>query len=160
MRSLVQLQKNAQLRAPAAQRKARVVKLPQFSKGHRLRSCGNLARNSGSNRAEAAQALQALQQQQRLPPSVRSTNPTQPNPHQTLQRPNLSLQLPALPSPNLSLHQPLRRTPLRKLPQHLEPQQLPLHHQFQTGSHQPSLSQPGPQEARRPGLTQQSGQRA
>lgn len=118
--------------------------------------------SSSSRRVEAAPAPRALQQQRPLLQSARSTNPTQPNPRQMLPlRPNLSLQLPALPNPNLSLHQLLLRTQLRKLPPHLEPRQPPApQHQFQTGSHRPSLSLPGLQEVRTPGLTQQSGQRA
>lgn len=163
MRSLEQLQKNVQLRAPAAQRIARVIKPPLFSKGHRLRSYGNLARNSGSSPVEAAQALPALQQQPPLLLSVRALNPAQPNPrHQTLilfQSPSLSLQLPALPNPNRSLHQPLLRTPPRTPQQHLALPQLPPPHLLQTVTHQPPLSQPGRLEVRRPDQRQQRGRR-
>lgn len=158
MRSLAQLQKNAPQKAPAAQRTARVVKFPLFSKGRRLRSCGNLARNSGSSRVEATLALPAPQQQQLHLPSVRSPNPAHPNSrHQTLtllQSPKLRLQLPLLPSPNLRLHQPLLRTPPRTPQLHPVPQQAPPQHPFQTGIHQPPRSQPGPREARTAGLNQ------
>ncbi|TMS22509.1 Ataxin-2-like protein [Larimichthys crocea] len=125
--------------------------LPQFSKGRRLKSCGNSERNSGSSQVEAARALPALQQQPPLLPSARASHPARPNPlHQTLtplQSPNLSLQLPVLPSPNLSLRQHLQRTPPRTQQLHLEPQQPPPQHPFQIGIHRPSHSQPGPQEA-------------
>lgn len=111
---------------------------------------------------EATPVPPALRQQPPLLPSVRSPSPTWPNlHHQTLlQSPNLSLQLPALPSPNLSLPQPLPRTPPRTPQLHLVPHQPPPQRPFQTGIHQPPRSQPGRREATMSGLRRRSGQRA
>ncbi|KAE8277504.1 Ataxin-2-like protein Ataxin-2 domain protein Ataxin-2-related protein [Larimichthys crocea] len=80
--------------------------LPQFSKGRRLKSCGNSERNSGSSQVEAARALPALQQQPPLLPSARASHPARPNPlHQTL-TPLQSPNQPQPPAPSPSQPQP------------------------------------------------------
>lgn len=120
--------------------------------------------SSSSSQVEEPLALLALQQRPPLLLSVMLLSPAQPNlQHQTLtllQSSNLSLQLPAPLSPNLSRRQPQPRTPPRTPQPHLVLPQHPLQHLFQTGSRQLFHSRPGPQEARTSGRRRRSGRTA